>query len=128
MTDAERLAQLTNRDRELNSFAFRSFRDVADADYVAARMACRAKLPVQFLWASQQALEKYLKCILFIRRVPAAGVKHNLGRALKLVESAHVSLDLTERTRKFIEEIDAVGQYRVPRGIVLGELAQDRRA
>ena len=75
-------------------------------------MAYRAQLPVQFLWASQQALEKYLKCILFIRRVPAIGVKHSLGRATELIESAEIPLDLTERSRKFIAEIDAVGQYR----------------
>jgi hypothetical protein len=51
-------------------------------------MAYRAKLPVQFLWASQQALEKYLKCILFIRRVPAKDVRHRLARALQLADSA----------------------------------------
>jgi len=75
-------------------------------------MAYRAQLPVQFLWASQQALEKYLKCILFIRRVRARHVKHSLARALALVESAQIPLDLTDRSRKFIEEIDEVGRYR----------------
>jgi hypothetical protein len=112
LTDGERIAQLTDRDRELNTFAFRSFRDVADADYIAARMAYRAQLPVQFLWASQQALEKYLKCILFIRRVVATSVKHDLGRAMELIALAQIPLDLTPRSRKFIDEIDAVGQYR----------------
>lgn len=112
MKDPERIAQLTKQDRELNSFAFRSFRDVADADYIAARMAYRAQLPVQFLWASQQALEKHLKCMLFIRRIPAAAVKHDLRRALALVQSSAIPLALTERSRKFIQEIDDVGQYR----------------
>ena len=56
MTDAERLATITEQDRHLNSWAFRSFRDIADGDYIAARMAYRAQLPAQFLWASQQAL------------------------------------------------------------------------
>ena len=32
----------TQKDRELNDFALRSFRDVADADYIAARLAYRA--------------------------------------------------------------------------------------
>ncbi|MGE3511573.1 MAG: hypothetical protein AB7N65_22110 [Vicinamibacterales bacterium] len=112
MNDAERIARLTERDRELNSFAFRSFRDVADADYISARMAYRAQLPVQFLWASQQTLEKYLKCILFIRRVPAIQVNHDLRRALALVESAQIPLDIATRSRKFIQEIDEVGRYR----------------
>lgn len=112
MTDAERLAQLTDRDRELNSFAFRSFRNVADADYIAARMAYRAQLPVQFLWASQQAIEKYRKCILFIRRIPAARLRHDLGPALKLIEASGITLELTDRSKTFIAEIDAVGRFR----------------
>jgi HEPN domain-containing protein len=112
LTHAERLANLTPRDRELNSFALRSFRDIADGDYIAARTACRAQLPVQFLWASQQALEKYLKCILFLHRVEATDVKHNLRRALELIENGGIDLDLNEYSRKFIEDVDDVGQYR----------------
>lgn len=45
------LKNWTSKDRELNHFAIRSFRDVADADYIAARLAYRGQLPVQFLWA-----------------------------------------------------------------------------
>ena len=40
----------------LNDFAVRCFRDIADADYIAARMAYRADLMMQYLWASQQAI------------------------------------------------------------------------
>ena len=112
MTDLERLRTITQRDRELNSWAFRSFRDVADGDYIAARMAYRAQLPVQFLWASQQAIEKYLKCALFIRRKPAKNVRHDLAPALKLLEDAGVPLELTEHSQKFITRIDQMGQYR----------------
>lgn len=108
----ERLRNITQQDRELNSWAFRSFRDVADGDYIAARMAYRAQLPVQFLWASQQTLEKYLKCALFIRRKPAKGVRHALEPAVKLLEDAGVALELTERSQKFIIRIDQMGQYR----------------
>jgi len=57
-------------DRLLNEFALRSFRDVADGDYIAARMAYRAELLVQAFWASQQALEKYLKSILLFSEEP----------------------------------------------------------
>jgi hypothetical protein len=49
LIDTERLAKITQRDRELNSWAIRSFRDVADGDCIAARLAHRARLPVQFL-------------------------------------------------------------------------------
>jgi len=106
------LRTLTDKDREMNSWALRSFRDVADGDYIAARMACRAQLPVQFLWGSQQALEKYLKCILFLHRIPATGVKHDLRGALELITNAGLKLDLNEHSLKFIEEMDDVGQYR----------------
>jgi hypothetical protein len=112
VTDEERLRAITQRDRKLNSWAFRSFRDVADGDYVAARMAYRAQLPVQFLWSSQQAIEKYLKCALFIRRIPARDMKHDLAPALKLLVGAGIPLDLTERSQKFISRVDQMGQCR----------------
>jgi hypothetical protein len=72
----------------LNDFAIRSFRDIADGDYIAARMACRARIAVQFLWASQQTIEKYLKCILLLHRIPARKVRHNLGAALSAVNNS----------------------------------------
>src|SRR3954451_19148338 len=62
----------------LNDFAIRSFRDVGDGDYVSARVTYRAGLTMQYLWASQQAIEKYLKCILLLNRIPALDVKHDL--------------------------------------------------
>jgi hypothetical protein len=112
LIDAERLAKITQRDRELNSWAIRSFRDVADGDYIAARLAHRARLPAQFLWASQQTIEKYLKCILFIRRIPATKVKHDLEPALKLIQRSGIDLYLTERAQTFIAQIDRLGRYR----------------
>ena len=33
-----------DHDALVNDFALRSFRDMADGDYIAARMACRAAL------------------------------------------------------------------------------------
>src|SRR5688572_4958760 len=55
----------------LNNFAVRSFRDVADGDYIAARLSFRSQLIPQFLWQSLQAIEKYLKCILVLNRIKA---------------------------------------------------------
>jgi hypothetical protein len=96
----------------LNDFAIRCFRDVADADYIAARLAYRADLTMQYLWASQQAIEKYLKCILLLNRIPAADVKHDLERGLEKIATAGIVLDLTEPTRKFIDYIDTYGRFR----------------
>jgi HEPN domain-containing protein len=100
-------------DRLVNDFAERSFRDIADGDYIAARMACRAALVTQFLWASEQAVEKYLKCILLLNRVEAKDVYHDLGKALERINgSGKVSLDLTRGTEEFIGMLDEYGQYR----------------
>jgi len=112
VTDAERLRNITPQDRRLNSWAIGSFRDIADGDYIAARLACRAQLAQQFLWASQQAIEKYLKCGLFIRRIPARDVKHNLAPALKRLTDAGVGFTLSERSQEFIERVDGMGQFR----------------
>jgi HEPN domain-containing protein len=70
-------------------------------------------LTTQYLWASQQAVEKYLKCILLLNRIRAEHVRHDLGRALgKIEKSGKVALNLTEGTREFIKRLDAYGQYR----------------
>lgn len=100
-------------DSLINNFAVRSFRDVADADYISARMACRAALTTQYLWSSQQAVEKYLKSILLLNRVPAKDVGHDLSKALVKIEgSGKLTLDLTKGTRKFIDKLDTCGRYR----------------
>ena len=97
----------------LNDFAFRSFCDIADGDYIAARFACRAHLVVQYQWASQQAIEKYIKCILLLNRIPATKVKHNLSAGLDAIDgSDKLSLDLSKRSRQFIQYLDTRGKYR----------------
>jgi hypothetical protein len=104
---------LMTADVLLNDFAIRSFRDIADADYIVARMACRAGLVSQYLWASQQSIEKYLKCILLLNRIPARQVKHDLGAALcKINSSGMLALDLTVPTKKFIDYLDSFGRFR----------------
>lgn len=73
----------------INNFINHTFRDVADQDYVLARIAFRERLDLQFLWLSQQALEKYLKAILLYNRRPAK----NFGHALRSVYDAVVAID-----------------------------------
>jgi HEPN domain-containing protein len=101
-----------SREMLINDFAIRSFRDEGDADYVTARMAFRAALSTA-LWASQQTLEKYLKCVLLLHRIPGNNVKHDLKEALELIKnSGKVTIDLTPNTRDFISHLDAFGRYR----------------
>lgn len=101
-------------DQRLNSFALRAFRDIADHDYVAARLCYRAQLSGQFLWASQQAIEKYLKCILLLNRIEQGkDVFHDLGKGLIAIEThGKLILNLAEPTKRFIRYVDRVGQYR----------------
>jgi hypothetical protein len=106
------LKNWTQEDRQLNHFAIESFRNVADADYIAARLAYRAQLPVQFLWASQQALEKYLKFILFLERIKVRKLGHDLASAMKAIEDAGLEFDLTKGTKEFIRAIDRAGRFR----------------
>jgi hypothetical protein len=75
-------------------------------------LAYRARLSSQFLWASQQAAEKYLKCILFIRRIPAKNLKHDLAPALQLIEKSAIPLELMDRSRQLVGRIDAMGRFR----------------
>jgi hypothetical protein len=104
---------MLNTDDLLNDFAIRSFRDQADTDYVSARMASRAQLVGPFLWASQQTIEKYLKCILLLNRIPAAEVKHNLQAAIRAINaSGSLRLDLSPASGKFVEHVDSFGQFR----------------
>ena len=98
---------------QINDFAIRCFRDVGDEDYISARMAFRTALVEPSLWASQQAVEKYLKCILLLNRIPGAHVKHKLGLAVETIKtSGRIRLDLTAPTSHFIEYLDDFGPFR----------------
>lgn len=96
----------------LNDFAVRSFRDVADNDYIAARLAHRARLGPQFLWAALQAMEKYLKCILVLNRI-AAPNSHDLRELLDgFGRHARFQLRLSAATEQLIEHLDQYGRHR----------------
>jgi hypothetical protein len=75
------------RDRKINSFAVGSFRDVADKDFIAARLAFRADLLPQFLRAAQNP-SGHLEEVLEKRRHPSralASDDKNSGREPALV-------------------------------------------
>jgi hypothetical protein len=99
-------------DRELNEVACRSFRDVADHDYITARMCCRVELMGQFHWAALQALEKYLKGILFFNRVDARDVRHDLSKALDRARQLDFEIKMSDSTRKLVEHLDQYGRFR----------------
>jgi len=112
VADRTSVAQLW-ADHRLNDCAIMTFRDTADGDYIAARLAFREKCYEQFLWSAEQALEKYLKCILVLRRIPRpppdrsgrrTDVGHDLSRGIHLIGTS--TLELSAPTLQFIKYID----------------------
>lgn len=99
-------------ERCINSVASQSFRDQADRDYILARLACRHELYPQFLWSSQQAIEKYLKAVLLYNRIEAKNINHSLDDALKLTERLQFKVELSHRSIDFIKYLSDCGEYR----------------
>ncbi len=96
----------------IDDFAIRCFRNSADQDYLLARMAFRHDLPQQALWSSLQAIEKYLKCILLLRRIDGRSIHHSLDEALATLARADVPLNLTRASKEFIAHVDRFGECR----------------
>jgi HEPN domain-containing protein len=100
-------------DSHINRFVTNSFRDVADKDYIAARICYRYGLHHQFLWFGQQAVEKYLKGILLYNRVDTRKLRHNLREACAAVLSIpDIDFDFPDDAREFIEYLDDQGTNR----------------
>lgn len=112
MSFARYQSEEDKRDRYLNSFATQSFRDQADKDYIVARLACRYELYPQFLWSSQQALEKYLKAILLYNRIKAKKIGHDISKAMQLTQALTFKIELSQRSREFLDLISTHGEFR----------------
>lgn len=90
----------------VNQFGIRCFRDTGDLDYIAARLAMRSGLGAPFLWSASQAVEKYLKCILFVNRMNTKDLGHDLKAALKRVnDQLPFAINLTHREQKVFEHL-----------------------
>lgn len=97
----------------VNTFAIRSFRDTADKDYIAARMAYRAKLIQPFLWSALHCLEKYVKGILVLNRVKAHKGHSVLPGIEKMTQHGKFELALSADTVAFIKKLEDYGaEYR----------------
>lgn len=106
MTDEERRACIID-------FINRSFRDIADQDYLSARLLYRADLVPQFLWAAQQAVEKYLKAILLYSDISTKGLRHDLDSALdRLNAIKDITFDIPDRIKAFIHVLNEEGPNR----------------
>lgn len=90
----------------LNHATIRCFRDTADADYIAARLAIRSDLLGPFLSASEQAIEKYLECILMLNRINTRPIGHKIDEALTLInDSLPFNIFLDEEERKLFDHL-----------------------
>jgi HEPN domain-containing protein len=97
----------------INDFAQRSFRDVADQDYISARMSYKAQLREPFLWSSLQAFEKYLKAILLFNRVSSKGISHDLLKGLERVENINdIPFSFPDDVKEYINYINDYGTNR----------------
>lgn len=97
----------------INDFAIRSFRDTADKDYIAARMAYRARLIQPFLWSALHCLEKYVKGILLLNRVQAHRGHSVLPGIEQMKQVGRFDLDLSAKTVEFIKRLEDDGaEYR----------------
>lgn len=101
------------QDEKIDRFIERSFRDVADADYIVARICWRRELGHQFFWMALQAVEKYLKGILLFHRKPVHKLFHDLAQGLQEVKGLPViDLTLQPEVEKFLHILDEQGQNR----------------
>lgn len=101
------------KQRYIIDFINRSFRDMADKDYIAARILYRAKLGPQFFWSAQQAIEKYLKGVLLYSNVSTRKLAHDLEKALQALEQiTDIPFDIPDDVRQFIRQLNQQGTNR----------------
>ena len=96
-----------DKERYINAAAYKYFRDVADGDYIMARSAFFMLLMPQFFQLAQQTIEKYMKCILVLRRVDTKPFSHDLVDLLKKLEEFQ-DIFICENSKKIILEINTV--------------------
>lgn len=93
----------------LNDFAIRSFRETADKDYIAARMAYRARLIQPFHWSALHCLEKYVKGICLLNRVKVHRGHAVLAGIDQMKKLGKFTIDLKPATEKFIRRLEEEG-------------------
>jgi HEPN domain-containing protein len=96
-----------------NAFVNECLRDMADKDYISARMNYRLELIENFLWSSEQAIEKYLKAILLYNDQDARGLGHSLTTAYEhLSRIKDIKFDFPKGIEKFLAYLETYGTNR----------------
>jgi len=88
-------------------------RDIADQDYIAARVLYRYELDHPSLWCALQAVEKYLKAILLYNRRDVRKIGHDIEKGLKLVKDiTDLNFTVPHDVKDFVKYLNAFGQDR----------------
>lgn len=95
-----------------NEFAKQCFRDIADYDYIGARILFRNKCFDQFLHLAHQCIEKYLKAILLFNNVEHPRPEHDLEVVLSKVKKGIKIVCLEKETEDFIKGINTTRHAR----------------
>lgn len=96
------------------------FRNQADCDYIAARSNFKLRLRQQFLWSSQQAIEKYLKAILLFNGVSARYIdgsneqfNHKLNKLFDAAQQiSELNFSVSSQDKMFIDFLNDQGPNR----------------
>lgn len=96
-----------------NSLVQECLLDMADRDYLAARICWRSRLPEQFLWSALQCVEKSLKTILLLNDKSARKLSHDVEKALACVDAIpDLQFSVQKEVREFIGYLNRFGQNR----------------
>lgn len=96
-----------------NSLVRECLVDMADRDYLAARVSWRTRLPEQFLWSALQSIEKQLKAIIVLNELSAKGIGHDIERALRVAcEIQDLRLNPPEVIKTFVKYLNRHGPNR----------------
>lgn len=108
----------------LNSIAREEFRDLADYDYISARVSFRLNLREQFYWSGLQAVEKYFKAILLFNGQSSLRLNHRLRSAYERIkQNTGIRLTLQQSQLVFLDTLEEFGnnRYRTSYTQILGD-------
>lgn len=108
----------------LDAIAREGFRDIADYDYVSARVNFRLNLREQFYWSALQATEKLLKAILLFNQQKVKGLRHFVVKAYERIKNdTAVPLNLDKDQRQFLAMLEEFGnnRYRTSYTRIIGD-------